>query len=184
VANNPGTDQPRTGIVCDILKGAALTVIGLAAVAIMDAVTKHLATRWNVPLIGVPRHLGHGLVLASIHGPMHGRWLFRLRLPGFRPHVALSRPDECLPAALSRTPVGETVSIVYLAPAIVTSLAIFFLREWVTCWGSSAVLPRLLAVGLLHQPEKVAIRLVSVISGQNSSRGVPWPGDAEGGWRG
>ena len=143
MANNPGTDQPRTGIVGDTLKGAALVIVGLAAVAMMDAVSKHLATRWNAPMIAVSRCLGHVLVLASIDGPVHSRRLLQLRRPGLSFNAVLSWPEERLQAALSRTPLAETVLIVYLASAMVTPVAIFsfgnecllgLVRRAPACW--------------------------------------------------
>lgn len=119
------------------LLGIILIVCAVAVFACVDAMTKHLATNWNVPLVVAARYIVNVLALAAIYAPQHGRALIATNRTGFVMVRALCLSAASLFAglALTRMPVAETISIVFLAPFVVMILAIPLLGEKVTPIG-------------------------------------------------
>jgi len=107
------------------IRGAILLTIGLLLFACMDATTKFLAERYEVPLIVAVRYaVNLGLMLVFL-GPKRGQELVRTQRTG----LVLVR-GGCLAAAsllvglaLQRMPVAETTTIGFLAPILVVVAA-------------------------------------------------------------
>ena len=121
-----------------------MLIAGAVAVfACLDAMTKHLATAWNVPLVVAMRYIVNLLALAAIYAPSRGRALIATNRTGLVMLRALCLSAASLFAglALTRMPVAETISIIFLAPFVVMVLAIPLLGEKVSAqgWISAAI---------------------------------------------
>jgi drug/metabolite transporter (DMT)-like permease len=119
------------------LLGVILITCAVAVFACVDAMTKHLATNWNVPLVVAVRYIINVIALAAIYAPQHGRALIETNRTGLVLVRALCLSAASLFAglALTRMPVAETISIIFLAPFAVMILAIPLLGEKVTAVG-------------------------------------------------
>jgi drug/metabolite transporter (DMT)-like permease len=119
------------------LFGVALIALAVAVFACGDAMTKHLATAWNVPLVVAIRYIVNAIALAAIYAPIHGRELLVTKRTGlvFVRALCLSCASLFAGLALTRMPVAETISIIFMAPFVVMILAIPLLGEKVTPAG-------------------------------------------------
>jgi drug/metabolite transporter (DMT)-like permease len=119
------------------LLGVILITCAVAVFACVDAMTKHLATNWNVPLVVAIRYIINVLTLAAIYAPQYGWSLIATNRTGLVMVRALCLSAASLFAglALTRMPVAETISIIFLAPFVVMILAIPLLGEKVTPVG-------------------------------------------------
>jgi drug/metabolite transporter (DMT)-like permease len=136
------------------LLGVLLIVCAVAVFACVDAMTKHLATAWNVPLVVAARYIVNVLALAAIYAPKHGRALIATNRTGLVMVRALCLSAASLFAglALTRMPVAETLSIIFLAPFAVMILAVPLLGEKVTPAGWVAALAGFGGVLLVARP--------------------------------
>ena len=136
------------------LKGVLLIAFAVAIFACVDAMTKHLASAWNVPLVVAVRYLVNVAALALIYAPSHGRSLLATKRTGLVIVRALCLSAASLFAglALTRMPVAETISIIFLAPFVVMILAIPLLGEKVTPAGWIAAITGFCGVLLVANP--------------------------------
>jgi drug/metabolite transporter (DMT)-like permease len=136
------------------LLGIILITCAVAMFASVDAMTKHLATSWNVPLVVAARYAVNVLALAVIYAPQHGRALIATNRTGLVMVRGLCLAAGSLFAglALTRMPVAETISIIFLAPFAVMILAIPLLGEKVTPLGWVAALSGFAGVLLVANP--------------------------------
>jgi drug/metabolite transporter (DMT)-like permease len=119
------------------LLGVILITCAVAVFACVDAMTKHLATNWNVPLVVAMRYIVNVVAVAAIYAPQYGRRLIttnRTALVMVRA-LCLSAASLFAGLALTRMPIAETISIIFLAPFAVMILAIPLLGEKVTPVG-------------------------------------------------
>ena len=84
------------------LLGIILITCAVAMFASVDAMTKHLATSWNVPLVVAARYAVNVLALAVIYAPQHGRALIATNRTGRRgvcviASTVLSTSTSCWP---------------------------------------------------------------------------------------
>jgi drug/metabolite transporter (DMT)-like permease len=117
--------SPARPHVPSALRGVLLIMAAVLVFACMDAVTKHLAMRYNAPLVVAVRYIVNLLLLIAIMAPRHGMELVKTKRTGmmvFRA-VLLALCSLCAGLALQRMPVAETLAIVYLAPFGVMLLA-------------------------------------------------------------
>lgn len=136
------------------LKGVLLIAFAVAIFACIDAMTKHLATAWNVPLVVAVRYFVNLLALAAVYAPSHGRTLVATNRTGMVMLRALCLSAASLFAglALTRMPVAETISIIFLAPFVVMILAVPLLGEKVTIPGWIAAATGFCGVLLIANP--------------------------------
>lgn len=136
------------------LLGIALITCAVAVFACVDAMTKHLATSWNVPLVVALRYIVNVLALAAIYAPQHGLNLVRTNRTSLVMLRALCLSAASLFAglALTRMPVAETISIIFLAPFAVMVLAIPLLGEKVTPAGWLTAIAGFCGVLLVANP--------------------------------
>lgn len=136
------------------LLGVFLIVCAVAVFACVDAMTKHLSTAWNVPLVVAARYIVNAVALAAIYAPKHGRALIATNRTGLVLVRALCLSAASLFAglALTRMPVAETLAIIFLAPFAVMILAIPLLGEKVTAAGWMAALAGFGGVLLVARP--------------------------------
>ena len=100
------------------LKGVLLVMAAVLVFACMDSTTKHLATRYNVPLVVALRYLVNLGLLILLWGPKHGRGLYATERTGpvLLRDVCLAVSSLCAGLALKLMPVAETTAIIYLSP--------------------------------------------------------------------
>jgi drug/metabolite transporter (DMT)-like permease len=136
------------------LVGVAYVLAAVLVFACVDAMTKHLATAWNVPLVVAMRYIVNALILAAVYLPTHGRALIETK------RTALVYVRACCLAAaslfaglaLTRMPVAETISIIFLAPFLVMLLSVPLLGEKVTFAGWLVALAGFAGVLLIVRP--------------------------------
>lgn len=136
------------------LKGVMLIAAAVAVFACVDAMTKHLATSWNVPLVVAARYIVNVLALAAVYAPSHGRALITTKRTGlvFIRALCLSAASLFAGLALTRMPVAETISIIFLSPFVVMILAIPLLGERVSVGGWIAAIIGFCGVLLIANP--------------------------------
>ncbi len=136
------------------LLGVILIASAVAAFACVDAMTKHLASAWNVPLVVAVRYIVNVLALAAIYLPGHGLAMLKTNRTGlvFVRGLCLSAASLFAGLALTRMPVAETISIIFLAPFVVMVLAIPLLGEKVTPAGWLAAVAGFCGVLLVARP--------------------------------
>jgi drug/metabolite transporter (DMT)-like permease len=146
--------SPKAMPVQNAMLGIGLLVSAVAVFASMDAMTKHLVLIWNVPLVIFARYFINTIALAAIYAPQHGRalvatnrtWLVILR------GVSLAASSLFVGLALTRMPVAETISIVFLAPFAAMLLSIPLLGEKVKPLGWLAAVAGFAGVLLVANP--------------------------------
>jgi drug/metabolite transporter (DMT)-like permease len=136
------------------LIGVGYIAMAVAVFACVDAMTKHLATSWNVPLVVAVRYIVNVFALAAIYAPSYGWALVRTKRTGLVIVRALCLSTASLFAglALTRMPVAETISIIFLAPFVVMIIAIPLLGEKVTVPGWIAAITGFCGVLLIANP--------------------------------
>ncbi len=135
-------------------RGVLLIMAAVLVFACMDAVTKHLAMRYNAPLVVAVRYVGNLLLLVAIMAPRHGMGLVKTRRTGLviLRAVLLALCSLCAGLALQRMPVAETIAIIYLAPFGVMLLAGPLLGERVGLAGWLAAAAGFAGVLLIVRP--------------------------------
>ena len=136
------------------LLGILLITMAVAVFASHDGMTKHLASVWNVPMVVAIRYIVNTLALAAVYAPQHGLGLIRTSRTGlvFVRGLCLSAASLFAGLALTRMPVGETLSIIFLAPFVVMLLAGPVLGEKVTAVQWVAALASFAGVLLVARP--------------------------------
>ncbi|MCU0789473.1 MAG: DMT family transporter [Nitratireductor sp.] len=136
------------------LRGVLLVLFSVFLFAVMDTMTKHLATRYNVPLVAAMRYAINLALLMAVFTPRHGLSAFRTRRTGLAILRGLSLVVStlCAGLALQRLPVGETIAIIYLAPFGVLLFAGRMLGERVGLAGWLAAIAGFAGVVLIARP--------------------------------
>ncbi len=166
------TILPRTAP-SGALRGILLVAAAVFLFALADTVTKRLTMAFPVPLVVAVRYLASWLLVIAAFGPQNGRALWRTRRTGLvlLRSLCLAAASLTMGLALRTLPVGETVSIVYLAPFVVLLLAGPLLGEKVglVAWiGASVSFAGVLAImrpGGGLDPTGVAFALANVLFG-------------------
>jgi len=136
------------------LRGVLLVLAAVFLFAGMDTMTKYLATRYNVPLVGAMRYALNLALILAIFTPRHRASVWRARRTGLVVFRGLVLVVATLFAglALQRLPVGETIAIIYLAPFGVMLLAGPLLGERVGIGGWLAAIAGFTGVLLIARP--------------------------------
>jgi drug/metabolite transporter (DMT)-like permease len=125
------------------LRGILLVALAVFLFALADAVTKQLTMQFPVPLVVAVRYFVSLVLVIVLLGPGAGAGLWRIRRGGLvlARGLCLALASLTMGLALRTLPVGETVSIIYLAPFAVLLLAGPVLGERVTlvAWIGAAV---------------------------------------------
>lgn len=136
------------------LKGVLLVLAAVFLFAIADAATKHLTMAYAVPLVISGRYLVNVLLLVAVYGPRHGATLLHTRRTGLvlLRGLCLAMASLTMGLALRVMPLGETVTIIYLAPFAVMLLAGPLLGEKVSVAGWIGALIAFAGVLLILRP--------------------------------
>jgi drug/metabolite transporter (DMT)-like permease len=141
--------------------------------AIGDVLTKQLTMAFPVMLVMAVRYLVSLVLVALVLGPASGRDLWRTRRTGLvvLRGLCLAAASVTLGLALRTLPVGETVSIIYLAPVAVLILSGPVLGErvglvaWIGAGVSFAGVLAIMRPGGGLDPVGVAFALVNAALG-------------------
>lgn len=136
------------------LRGVALFMVCLFLFACLDTTTKYLAASYPAPLIVAARYAVNLLLMAAILTPRHGRAMVTIHARGWVVvrALALSVASIGMALALTRMPVAETSSILFLAPVVVILLAGPLLGERITRTAYVAAAIGLIGVLLIVRP--------------------------------
>lgn len=113
------------------LLGIGLAMASLLLFVMLDVTTKHLSTRFPVPLLVWARYTVHLLLMLVMLGPTLRTRLFITRRPGLHlvRGLLLLTTSLCGVAAFQRMPLAEATAIIFASPVIVVLLARPLLRE-------------------------------------------------------
>jgi drug/metabolite transporter (DMT)-like permease len=113
------------GGISDPLRGILLVAAAVFLFAIGDVLTKQLTMAFPVMLVMAVRYLVSLILVGLVLGPAAGRDLWRTRRTGLvvLRGLCLAAASVTMGLALRTLPVGETVSIIYLAPIAVLLLS-------------------------------------------------------------
>jgi drug/metabolite transporter (DMT)-like permease len=138
----------------NVLRGAGFIALAVLVFACMDAMTKHLATAYSVPLVMALRYIGNLVLLVAIFGPREGRGLITTHRTGWvlARAASLSSASLFVGMALQLMPVAETIAIIFLAPFGVMLLAGPVLGERVSVFGWVAASAGFCGVVLIVRP--------------------------------
>ncbi len=128
------------------LRGIVTIMVAVAMFAVMDAVSKYLTRFYPVTTVLLARYVFHTLLVIAVLSPRLGFALVRTA----RPRVQLVRgallagASLCFVGALKYMPVAETSAISFVAPLLVTLMAVLLLKEkvgpgrWIAVAGGFA----------------------------------------------
>lgn len=134
--------------------GIGLAMASLVLFVMLDTTTKHLSTRFPVPLLVWARYTVHLLLMLVILGPALRSRLFATRRPGLHlvRGLLLLATSLCGVAAFQRMPLAEATSIIFASPVIVVLLARPMLGERIGPLRWAAVLLGFGGVLLVARP--------------------------------
>ncbi|WP_153109540.1 DMT family transporter [Propionivibrio limicola] len=145
---------PKTPESARILRGMLLISVAVVLFAIMDTISKYL-TRFYPPTgVLFARYLFHTLLVVVVLVPRRGAGFMRTVRPGIQivRGVMLAAASLCFVTAVKYMPIAEATAIQFLSPLIVTSLAVFFLKEPMDRARWAAVLAGFLGVLIIIRP--------------------------------
>lgn len=147
---NPSAPSPPT----EVLRGIALISVAVIFFSITDAISKSLTQYYPVGFILWVRFLFHTLVILLIVGATRGLGFIVSRRPGLQFVRSLMLPIASLlfVSGISRMPLAEAAAITFIAPLIVTLLAVVLLGEQVGTRQWVAILLSFLGVLLIVRP--------------------------------
>lgn len=125
------------------LIGILFVALATLAFALSDTTIKHLTASYSVQVIAAIRYIVSLAVILAVLGPRLGARLWQTQRTWLvvARGVCLSFATLTMGWALSRMPVGEAVSILYLSPFVVMLLAVPLLGEKVgpAAWIGAAI---------------------------------------------
>lgn len=115
----------------ELLRGIALISLAVLLFAMTDSVSKYMTRHYPVPFILWIRFVFHALVILLFVGARQGLGFIATRRPGVQIARGLMLPLASLfyVTATRYMPLAETVAITFIAPFIVTLLAVWILKE-------------------------------------------------------
>ena len=142
----PAAGRPMLGI--------GIAAMAVASFALGDTLTKTLTQTYPVTVVIAVRFALNLVLLVAFLGPRHGAALWRTRRTGMVAlrGVTLGVSSMAMAAALRDLPLGEAVSIVYLAPVVVVLLSGPVLGEWPTRIGVACAVAAFCGVVLIARP--------------------------------
>lgn len=136
------------------MRGALLLVASLFLFACLDATTKYLAARHEVPLVVAVRYLVNCALMILLLAPTHRHKLIETRRTGLVlvRAASLAAASLFVALALQRMPVAETTAINFLAPMLIVLIAGPLLGERTGWAGWTAVVGGFAGVLLIVRP--------------------------------
>lgn len=112
-------------------RGILLMSAAVLLFACMDAISKHLTRFYPVSFILALRFLAFTLLIAAVKGPRMGLGLIKTARPGIQVLRGLLLPAASMffVLAMRTLPIAEASAITFVAPLLITLLAVMFLGE-------------------------------------------------------
>ena len=129
-------------------------LVAVLCFALLDAIAKHLAQTFAVPLLAWIRYATHLLLMVLVLGPSRRLRLVRTARPGalVLRGLMLAGTTVCLMAAFRIMPLAETTALTFIAPLLVALAAGPLLGERVGLGRWLAVLGGFAGVVLIAHP--------------------------------
>lgn len=119
-------------------RGMLMIMTAVILFSVMDAISKYLTRFYPVSNVVWARYLSHTLLVVLVLGPRLGWALVLTRRPGaqFARGLLLTAATLFFVTALKFMPLAEATAIQFLAPLLVTAMAVVVLKEKVelACW--------------------------------------------------
>ncbi len=137
-----------------VLRAILLMSIAVILFAIVDTLSKYLTGAYPVTQILWTRYVFHTLLMVVAIVPRHGLALFKTSRPGIQilRGILLAAAALFFVAAIKYMPLAEATAIQFLAPLLVTLLAVVFLKEKVDTARWLAVLAGFAGVLIIIRP--------------------------------
>ncbi len=112
-------------------RGMLMILAAVAMFSLMDAISKYLTRFYPVTTVVWARYLFHTLLVIVVLGPRLGRGLVQTRRPGAQVVRGLFLAGATLffVSALKYLPLAEASAISFMAPLLVTVMAVVLLKE-------------------------------------------------------
>ncbi|NMG32333.1 DMT family transporter [Aromatoleum evansii] len=151
--NAPAAHHPIRGIL--YLMGA------LALFALLDTVSKTLASRHPVAVVVWGRYFAHFVITLLVFFPRYGTGLFKSARPGLQVMRGLTLVGVTagVIAGFQRMPLAEVTALVFVTPFLVMILAVSFLGEKMPAWRWIPVIVGFLGVLLIARPSGNAFNI-------------------------
>lgn len=143
-----------TGSRAEHLRAVGLFLGAMLLFAILDATSKHLTQHFAVPMLVWARYAVHFVLMVTVLGPSMRFGLIRTRKPLSQivRALMLTAVTGFAMAAFRVMPLAETTAIIFVAPLLVTVLAVVMLKEQVGPARWIAVITGLCGVLLIARP--------------------------------
>jgi drug/metabolite transporter (DMT)-like permease len=136
------------------LTGILTIMAAVAMFSVMDAVAKQLTQSHTVLTVLWARYAFHTLLLIVVLGPRLGFGLVRTKRPAVQAvrGTLLAGASVCFVGAIKYMPLAESLAIFFIAPVLVTLLAVLTLKEKVSAAGWLAVAGGFAGVLIIIRP--------------------------------
>jgi drug/metabolite transporter (DMT)-like permease len=147
------------------LRGILMIMTAVAMFTVMDSIAKYLSRFYPVPGIVWARYAFHLLFVVMILGPRMKFGLARTRHLGLQivRGIVLAASSMLFFSALKFMPMAEASSISFIAPMLVTLLAVFLLKEKVEPARWVAVAAGFIGVLIIIRPGSGVFSWVAVL---------------------
>lgn len=151
--STPGDGEP-TPPAGHSTRGLLLFMLGLFLFACMDNTSKYLVAQYPAPMVVAVRYIVNLLLMIAVLAPSHGARMVRTQRTGLvlLRGACLACASLTMTLALSRLPVAEATSFLFLAPLMVLLLTGPVLGEKVGAMGWVAALAGFGGVLLVAHP--------------------------------
>ncbi len=138
----------------DTLRGTLLILTAVAMFVVLDTISKYLTRFYPVTTVVWARYFFHLAFVVVVLGPRLGLALVRTARPGAQlvRGLLLAGSSLFFVSALKRLPLAECTAITFLAPLLVTVMAVFVLKEKVEVARWVAILCGFVGVVIIIRP--------------------------------
>lgn len=136
------------------VRGILYVMGALALFALLDTVSKTLASRHPVAVVVWGRYFAHFVITLIAFLPRYGSELFKTAHPGLQVvrGLTLVGTTGAVVAAFQHMPLAEVTALVFVTPFLVTILAVNFLEERMPAWHWIPVIVGFSGVLLIARP--------------------------------
>lgn len=136
------------------IRGILYLMGALALFALLDTVSKTLASRHPVAVVVWGRYFAHFLITVVAFLPRYGTGLFKSARPGLQlvRGLTLVGVTAGVVGAFQRMPLAEVTALVFVTPFLVMILAVSFLGEKMPAWRWIPVIVGFSGVLLIARP--------------------------------
>ncbi|BAL27409.1 DMT family transporter [Azoarcus sp. KH32C] len=118
------------------VRGILYMMGALALFALLDTVSKTLASRHHVAVVVWGRYFAHFVITLAVFLPRYGTALFKSARPGLQVvrGLTLAGTTGAIVSAFQHMPLAEVTALVFVTPFLVSILAVSFLGEKMAAW--------------------------------------------------